>query len=91
MCCPVAVGVLVLCALRVCVCVLLWGSQTAQSTLKSEYKEDLSWSDALKLSVKTLIKAMDTTAPSSEKLELQTLQRYEMWPPRHACCGHEVT
>jgi 20S proteasome subunit alpha 3 len=50
--------------------------QTAQSTLKSEYKDDLTFADAQKVAIKTLIKAMDTASPSAEKIELQVLQRY---------------
>mmetsp|Transcript_180223 Transcript_180223/g.438495 ORF Transcript_180223/g.438495 Transcript_180223/m.438495 type:complete len:251 (-) Transcript_180223:43-795(-) len=47
--------------------------QGAQSTLKSEYKDGMDLDETLKLAVKTLTKTMDTTAPSSEKVELATL------------------
>jgi len=51
--------------------------QSAQSTLKAEYKDGMDIDEALKLAVKTLTKTMDTTSPSSEKVELATLRRGE--------------
>jgi len=51
--------------------------QSAQSALKSDYKEDLSWEDSLKLSIKTLVRAMDTASPSAKKIEIQVLQRID--------------
>lgn len=46
-------------------------SQSAQSTLKSDYTEDLSLTDATKLAVRVLGKAMDTTNPTAEKMEVR--------------------
>ncbi len=43
-------------------------SVSATTSLKSDYKEDLSLPDAVKLALKTLTKAMDTTSPTSEKV-----------------------
>lgn len=43
------------------------------SALKNEYAETMSLNDAIKLALKTLTKAMDTTSPTSEKV------RYGVW------------
>lgn len=48
--------------------------QSAQSTLKAEYKDGMDLEEGLKLAVKTLTKTMDTTSPTSEKVELATLK-----------------
>jgi hypothetical protein len=48
---------------------------SATAALNSDYKPDLTLADATLLALKTLTKAMDTTAPSSEKLEVATLTR----------------
>lgn len=48
--------------------------QSAQSTLKSEYKDGMDCDEALELAVKTLTKTMDTTTPTAEKVELATLK-----------------
>jgi len=48
-------------------------NQNAQSTLKSDYKEDIELKDALKLAVKVLSKTIDTTSPTTENLEFATL------------------
>jgi 20S proteasome alpha/beta subunit len=45
------------------------------TTLKADYKPELSLADATTLALKTLTKAMDTTAPSSEKVEVALLTR----------------
>lgn len=50
-------------------------SQSATTSLKAEYKEDMPLADAVTLALKTLTKAMDTTAPSSEKVEVAVLTR----------------
>lgn len=52
-------------------------NKAAQTILKEEYKEngEISLKDALKLSVKVLSKTMDTTAPTSDKVEISTLTR----------------
>lgn len=47
-------------------------SQSAQSTLKSDYTEELSLTDATKLAVRVLGKAMDTTNPTAEKMEVRS-------------------
>lgn len=50
--------------------------QSAQSTLKSEFKEEgVDIEAAKELAVKVLTKTMDTTAPTSEKMELAVLRR----------------
>jgi hypothetical protein len=50
-------------------------SESAKATLKAEYKADFSLTAAAELALKTLTKAMDTTAPSSEKVEVAVLTR----------------
>ncbi len=50
-------------------------SASATATLKGEYKVDISLEAAAELALKTLTKAMDTTAPSSEKVEVAVLTR----------------
>ena len=50
---------------------------SATSSLKNEYREDLTLKEAIQLATKTLTKAMDTTSPSSEKVEIATLYRDE--------------
>ena len=47
----------------------------ASSVLQSDYNEDLSLEDAVKLVVKVLSKTMDSTTLSSEKVELATLSK----------------
>lgn len=51
--------------------------QTAQSTLKTDYKsvEETSLDDALMMAVKVLSKTMDTTSPTPEKMEFSTVTR----------------
>lgn len=53
-------------------------NSSATSSLKNEYREDLKLKEAIHLATKTLTKAMDTTAPSSEKVEIATLYRDEV-------------
>jgi len=51
-------------------------NQSAQSTLKQEYKIDQTeLKDAIHLAVKVLSKTMDTTAPTPEKMEFATLTK----------------
>ena len=50
-------------------------SQSATAALNSDYKADMTLAEAVALALKTLTKAMDTTAPSSEKLEVATMTR----------------
>jgi len=53
-------------------------SQGAQSILKSDYKDDdMKLDDALVLAVKVLSKTMDTTSPSTDKVEISTVTRDE--------------
>lgn len=47
----------------------------ADSLLKTEYKENLSIDEALELAVKVLTKSMDTTSPTSEKMEFIVLKK----------------
>ena len=49
-------------------------SQSAQSTLKADYTEEQSLGDATKLAVRVLAKAMDTTNPTSEKMEVSVME-----------------
>jgi 20S proteasome subunit alpha 3 len=50
-------------------------SASGTSTLKAEYKEDLGLEEAQALAMKVLTKAMDTTHPTSEKIEVALLAR----------------
>jgi 20S proteasome subunit alpha 3 len=50
-------------------------SQSATATLKADYRADLSLGEGVALALKTLTKAMDTTSPSSEKVEVAVLTR----------------
>lgn len=48
-------------------------SATAVSTLKKEYEEGMTLEQAKELAVKVLCKALDTTHPSAERMEVATL------------------
>merc|ERR1740130_952969 len=53
-------------------------SQGAQSILKTDYKdEEMKLDDALILAVKVLSKSMDTTSPTTDKVEISTPTRDE--------------
>lgn len=45
-------------------------SNTAQQTMRQEWKEGMKMQDALKLAAKVLVKTMDTASPSAEKIEM---------------------
>ena len=53
-------------------------STSAVASLKSDYSEDLTLSDATKLALKVLTKAMDTTAPTADKVEVVLLSRAKL-------------
>lgn len=48
-------------------------SNSSQSSLKTDYKDDLTLQEAQELAVKVLTKAMDTTAPSAEQVEVSVV------------------
>jgi len=48
-------------------------NSTAQSTLKQEYKEDITVKQAITLALKTISKSMDTPTLGSERLEFAVL------------------
>lgn len=50
-------------------------NSAAKSLLKNEYEESMTVEEALKFAVKVMGKTMDTTVPSSEKLEFTTVTR----------------
>eukprot|EP01135_Chromosphaera_perkinsii_P007372 Nk52_evm20s805 gene=Nk52_evmTU20s805 len=52
-------------------------SQSAESILKTEYKEDATIDDCLLLAVKVLSKTMESTQMTPEKLEFATFRRDE--------------
>jgi len=52
-------------------------NQAGKSLLKSDYKEESSVQQTLKIAVKILLKTMDATAPSPERIELSTMKRTE--------------
>lgn len=51
--------------------------QAAQNILKQEYKDDICLADAVKLVVKVLAKTLDSTALTTDKLEVSTITRDE--------------
>ena len=62
------------------VCLLLihvsgQNNQAGKSILKTDYKEDGTINDNLKLSVKILLKTLDSAAPSPERIELSVLKQ----------------
>lgn len=50
-------------------------SQSAVSSLKSDYSADLSLEEAKKLAVKTLTKTLDTAHPTSERMEVSYITK----------------
>eukprot|EP00605_Chrysophyceae_sp_TOSAG23-4_P002234 GSChrysophyteH1.ASY1.ANO1.2478.1 assembled CDS len=50
-------------------------SQAGKSILKTDYKENAEQKDNLKLAVKILLKTMDATAPSPERIDLSEMKR----------------
>eukprot|EP00923_Selenidium_pygospionis_P018510 GHVN01032385.1.p2 GENE.GHVN01032385.1~~GHVN01032385.1.p2 ORF type:complete len:220 (+),score=47.28 GHVN01032385.1:426-1085(+) len=50
-------------------------THSAQSILKQDWREDLSLEDAQHLAAKVLLRTMDSTAPSPDKLEFAVLYR----------------
>eukprot|EP00002_Diphylleia_rotans_P015232 TRINITY_DN2952_c0_g1_i1.p1 TRINITY_DN2952_c0_g1~~TRINITY_DN2952_c0_g1_i1.p1 ORF type:complete len:245 (-),score=54.93 TRINITY_DN2952_c0_g1_i1:408-1142(-) len=50
-------------------------NSSAQSILKSEYKEGMTLKEALSLAIKVMSKTMDSTTLSTEKLEFATFTR----------------
>lgn len=49
-------------------------NQTAQSTLRSDWQKDMPMKDALELAAKVLVKTMDTTSPTADKLEFGIIE-----------------
>lgn len=49
--------------------------QAGKALLKTDYVEESSVADCLKLAVKVLNKTMDSTTPSPEKMEFTTITR----------------
>jgi len=49
--------------------------QSAQSIMRSDYKEEFTLKDAIHLAIKVLAKTMDSTTLTSEKLEFGTLTK----------------
>jgi 20S proteasome subunit alpha 3 len=50
-------------------------NQAGKSILKTDYKEDATINDNLKLSVKILLKTLDSATPSPERIELSVLKK----------------
>ncbi|OHT04049.1 Proteasome subunit alpha type-4 [Tritrichomonas foetus] len=57
-------------------------NQTAQSILKSSYKDDMNATEAMDLTVKVLCKTLDSTSLSADKLEFSVLQYSEKTGPK---------
>ncbi len=49
--------------------------QAGKSLLKKEYNTELSVDGALDLATRVLLKTMDTTTPSPDKVEMSVLRR----------------
>ena len=62
-------------------------NQAGKSLLKSDYKEDGTVQEALKLAVKVLNKTMDGTAASADKMELFTMTLND----KKECVHHILT
>ncbi|UKK02969.1 proteasome component [Theileria orientalis] len=52
-------------------------SQSAQSILKQEWKDDLTLDQAIKLAIRVLTKAMDSSTPQADKIEVGVLSKGE--------------
>ena len=52
-------------------------SQAGKSILKTDYKENAAQQDNLMLAVKILLKTMDATAPSPERIDLSEIKKAE--------------
>lgn len=52
-------------------------NQAGKSILKTDYKETNTINANLKIAVKILLKTMDSTTPSPERIELSTVKRRE--------------
>lgn len=52
-------------------------NQAGKSILKTDFKEDSSLQSNLKLAVKILLKTMDATTPSPERIELSEVKKLE--------------
>lgn len=50
-------------------------NQAGKSLLKSDYSAGMSVDQALELAARVLLKTMDTTTPSAEKVEFSVLRR----------------
>ncbi|EGD78690.1 proteasome subunit alpha type-4 [Salpingoeca rosetta] len=59
-------------------------SQSAESILKSEYKEECTLEEALLLAVKVLNKTMDSTKLTAERLEFATMTKDENGRPTYS-------
>jgi 20S proteasome subunit alpha 3 len=62
-------------------CCLRWfvgqNNQAGKSILKTDYSENNTISQNLKIAVKILTKTMDSTTPSPERIELSVLRKEE--------------
>ena len=57
-------------------------NQTAQSILKSQYKDGMNATEAMDLTVKVLCKTLDSTSLNADKLEFAVLQYREEYGPK---------
>lgn len=65
-------------------------SQAGKSILKTDYKENAAQADNLKLAVKILLKTMDATAPSPERIDLSELKRLDDGSLVHVTVSDDV-
>lgn len=58
-------------------CAVGQNNQAGKSILKTDYKPENTVEQNLKVAVKILLKTMDSTTPSPERIELSTLKKTE--------------
>lgn len=52
-------------------------SNTAQQTMRQDFKDDMKLKDALELAAKVLVKTMDTATPTAEKVEMGVIEKLD--------------
>lgn len=65
-------------------------NQAGKSLLKTDYKEDSNVDSNLKLAVKILLKTMDATTPSPEKIELSSITRNNDGKIQHVIISDQI-
>lgn len=65
-------------------------SQAGKSILKTDYKENATQAENLKLAVKIMLKTMDATAPSPERIDLSEMKRMDDGSLAHITISDEI-